>query len=118
LTALTPNSIACRDDLERQLDEIRRVGYARSQAESDDGVGSVAVAVLDGNGTARAAISVSAPLVRIAPESESQWIEAIRDAAAKLKDRLWGGPSLRKPADHSTRNERTSIKRKRAKTTC
>jgi len=90
LRSLTPNSVANRDDLERQLDEIRELGFARSRAESDDGVGSVAVAVLDKAGTPRAAISVSAPLVRITEEREALWIEAIQDAAQKLQARLWG----------------------------
>jgi len=92
LPTLTPNSVADRDELERQLEEVRRLGFARSQAESDDGVGSVAVAVQDKEGTARAAISVSAPLIRITKETEALWIETIQSAAIKLQARLWGDP--------------------------
>jgi IclR family acetate operon transcriptional repressor len=89
LPTLTTNSVATRDELEQQLDEVRAVGYARSRAESDDGVGSVAVAVMDRDGTARAALSVSAPLVRMKPETEPLWIEALQTAAKKLSARLW-----------------------------
>lgn len=90
LPTLTPNSIATRDELERQLKKIRADGYARSRAESDDGVGSIAVAVLDNAGEACAAISVVAPLVRIKPELERRWIEAARKASEKLHVWLWG----------------------------
>lgn len=90
LPTLTPNSIESRDELERQLEEIRELGYARSRAESDEGVGSVAVAVLDPQRIARAAISVSAPLIRFNAERDTLWISAIQDAAIKLQDRLWG----------------------------
>jgi DNA-binding IclR family transcriptional regulator len=94
LPTLTPNSIRSRDELERQLDEIRELGYARSRAESDEGVGSVAIAVLDRQRIAHAAISVSAPLIRFNPEREKLWIEAIQKAAAKLQARLWGNLEL------------------------
>jgi len=90
LPTLTPNSIGSRDALERQLEEIRELGYARSQSESDEGVGSIAVAVLDKQRIARAAISVSAPLARFNPERDVLWIDAIQDAARKLQARLWG----------------------------
>lgn len=90
LPTLTPNSISSRDALERQFDEIREFGYARSRAESDDGVGSIAVAVLDKQNVARAAISVSAPLVRFSPERDKLWIGAIKRAATQLQARLWG----------------------------
>jgi DNA-binding IclR family transcriptional regulator len=94
LPTLTPNSIGSRAELERQLDEVRKLGFARSRAESDEGVCSVAVAVLDKQHVARAAISVSAPLIRFSPEREKLWIEATQDAAVKLQARLWGNPEL------------------------
>jgi DNA-binding IclR family transcriptional regulator len=90
LPTLTPNSIGSRDALERQLEEIRRLGYARSRAESDEDVGSVAAAVLDKEQFGRAAISISAPLVRFNAEREKLWIAAAQDAARKLQARLWG----------------------------
>lgn len=90
LLTLTPNSVGTRDELERQLAEIREHGYARSRAESDEGVGSVAVAVLNNQDEAQAAISISAPLVRIKPEVEAVWIKAVQRAANKLRARLWG----------------------------
>lgn len=92
LPSLTQNSVLNREQLLVQLAEIRDAGFARSFAESDAGVGSVAIAVLDREGSPRAAISVSAPLLRITPESEESWVEALRTAAESLQARLWGGP--------------------------
>jgi IclR family transcriptional regulator, acetate operon repressor len=105
LRTLTENSVASRDELERQLEKIRKLGYASSRGESDEGVGSVAVAVLGQDGTARAAISVSAPLVRIKADTEALWIEALQSAAEKLSARLWGDFSVVSP-DGTETNER------------
>lgn len=117
LRTLTENSVASRDELERQLEKIRELGYASSRAESDEGVGSMAVAVLDQDGTARAAISVSAPLVRIKPDTEPLWIEALQSAAAKLSARLWGDFRVVSP-EGAKGNEPTSQETKREKPSC
>lgn len=92
LPALTENSVTTRDKLEHQLEEARTLGYARSRAESDDGVGSLAVAICDRRGVGKAGISISAPTARIAPEKETQWISAIQHAASRLERRLWEMP--------------------------
>jgi len=89
LRVVTERSVRSRSELERQLDEIRERGYAASRAESTDGVGSIAVAVLDPKGSGRAAISVSAPLTRITPEAEARWVDAARNSAERLGALLW-----------------------------
>jgi DNA-binding IclR family transcriptional regulator len=94
LPALTQRTLTTVTELERQLAKIRRVGFARSRAESTDGVGSIAVAVTDRRGVGRAAVSVSAPLTRVTPENEALWVAAARDVADRLRVRLWGKPEL------------------------
>lgn len=78
--------------LEAELDEVRRRGFSRSRSVSNEGVGSVALAILDRRGVARAAIGVSAPKTRVTPEREAEWEEALRAAAEKLRGRLWNQP--------------------------
>tara|TARA_R110000787_G_scaffold9886_7_gene34196 strand:+ start:1654 stop:2514 length:861 start_codon:yes stop_codon:yes gene_type:complete len=117
LRTLTENSVASRDELEHQLEKIRELGYASSRAESDEGVGSMAVAVLDQDGTARTAISISAPLVRIKPETEPLWIEALQSAAAKLSARLWGDFSVISP-EGAKNNELPFQETEREKPSC
>lgn len=94
LPAVTDRSVKTVAELEKQLAKIRKDGFARSRAESTDGVGSIAVAVLDNNGVARGAISVSAPVTRMSRDSEASWIEGAKQAAEELRARLWAAPSL------------------------
>lgn len=62
---LTPNSVRRRAKLERELDLIRRRGYATSNEESELGVSSVAVAFPSGNTPTRIAFNVSVPSSRM-----------------------------------------------------
>jgi DNA-binding IclR family transcriptional regulator len=93
LPALTEQTVSSLSELERQLIKIRKAGFARSRAESTEGVGSIAVAVVDSHDVGRAAISISAPLTRITSESEALWVAAARNAADKLRTKLWGVPN-------------------------
>ena len=94
LRVLTERSVSTLPELEKQLEKIRRAGFAKSRGESTDGVASIAVAVLDRRGVGRAAISISAPVTRITPDLESVWVEAAQAAAAALRARLWGRPEV------------------------
>jgi DNA-binding IclR family transcriptional regulator len=93
LATLTDRSVATRTELERQLQKVRRDGYARTREESEDGVTSIAIAIRDQRDAARAAISIAAPLSRGSVESEAGWVAAARKAAAELSTRLWNVPS-------------------------
>ena len=66
-TSLTPRTVRTRADLEAQLDETRRRGWALEQGETEAGVSCVGVAVLDSAKAPIAAMSVSVPDVRITP---------------------------------------------------
>ena len=81
-------------DLEAELEEVRQRGFARSRSTSTEGVGSVAVAILDRRGIARAALGISAPKSRVTPEREAAWIASVRGGAEKLRGRLWGLPDV------------------------
>ena len=64
LVQLTPKSIGTREDLLAALGTIRRLGYAASNGESEDGVCSVAIA-LDPPVNPPIAINVSIPASRM-----------------------------------------------------
>ena len=55
----TPHSLTSRDELHRQLDEIRRRGYALDDGENEIGVRCVGAAVHDHTGTVLGGVSVS-----------------------------------------------------------
>lgn len=94
LPILTNRSVRTRVRLERELEEIRRRGYARSFEESEGGVCSIAVAVCDHGGQARAGISVAVPLSRHNLSREADWVVAAKRAASDIQARLWGSKDL------------------------
>lgn len=83
LERMTPHSIGTRAELLEHLDAIRRAGYATSTEESEEGVGSIAVA-LSGARTPRHAVNASGPLARLAEPRWSAMLDAVRDAADQI----------------------------------
>jgi DNA-binding IclR family transcriptional regulator len=88
LSQVTPQSISRRSELERQLDRVRRLGYATNREESEEGVASVAVAIPSGSPGLRLALNVSAPLSRLPAGKIKEFSAALKEAAAGLGDRL------------------------------
>jgi DNA-binding IclR family transcriptional regulator len=84
LTALTDRSLATKTVLRRQLERVRRRGYAASSGESESGVASIAAAVIAADGTPRAAISIAAPATRATPERIGTWLPLLFAAVAEL----------------------------------
>ena len=61
---MTQNSIATREDLDDELEAIRKRGYAINRDESEIGVSAVAAAFRAGATERMAAFSVSTPSTR------------------------------------------------------
>ena len=84
LPALTGHSITSRGQLEDELAAVRERGFALNREESEDGVASVAVAVLDGRRAPVAALSVSAPISRLADGLAGEIAAQLRVVAQRL----------------------------------
>jgi DNA-binding IclR family transcriptional regulator len=84
LAAVTDKTITDRAELVRELETIRRRGYATSAGESEVGVGSVAVAVCNPAGEPRAGLSVALPLDRWSASFEQHAVEQLTQVAATL----------------------------------
>lgn len=80
LVPQTDRSVSSLPALFAALEDVRANGYATNYEESEEGVGSAAVALRDASGTALAAVAVAVPTVRLSGEKR-------RDIAAVLVDR-------------------------------
>lgn len=87
LTGVTEHSITTRTDLERDLQTIRRRGYATSDEESEDGVASVAVPVSGAAGT-WLGLNVSVPVQRMTAANRTTISAALKAASAELSQVL------------------------------
>ncbi len=87
LTARTPNTITSLQDLERELANIRRRGYAENRHESEVGVASIAAPIRDGAGICVAALSMAGPIERI-DQRRDTLVEAVTYFARITSQRL------------------------------
>jgi IclR family acetate operon transcriptional repressor len=79
LATSTPNTVASRTLLFKQLAEVRERGYAVNNAESEGDVSAVAAVIRDTNGRVRGALSITAPLTR----ADATWISAAAEAVVR-----------------------------------
>jgi IclR family transcriptional regulator, acetate operon repressor len=73
-----------------QADEIRTKGYATSIDELEVGLSAISAPVLDADGAAIAALSISGPTSRLTAERIEALAPLLRDEAASLTRRLRG----------------------------
>jgi IclR family acetate operon transcriptional repressor len=90
LEQLTSRSLASVADLEADLAAIRERGFATNFGQSEPDVAAVAVAV-PGRPDRGAAITVSAPITRLAEDDAPRIAQAAARAAAELQRRSLGG---------------------------
>ncbi|MFI7481156.1 IclR family transcriptional regulator [Kocuria sp. M1R5S2] len=84
LTPRTEHSVTDRDELRRQVEQIRAQGWVGQQEEHDIGMTAVAVPVLSPSGRLIAAITLAAPVFRIDLAGLQSYVPALRQAAAEL----------------------------------
>lgn len=88
LQPLTENTVTDPDQLLAQLDEIRRLGYARDHGETTTFATCIAAPILDARNRAVAAISISGPTSRFNPPSQSDVVEALLKTTAAISEGL------------------------------
>jgi DNA-binding IclR family transcriptional regulator len=84
LAGATRNSITQLELLERELAQVRRLGYARDNEELEMGVRCIAAGVYDDTGKLLAGLSLSAPAERL----HDDWIPVLLSTAAKISETL------------------------------
>lgn len=88
LERYTSGTIRTRKQLEAALAEARTLGYGVDEEEYTVGVRCLAVPVLDHEGRAVAALSVSVPIVRFGERQQSRALAALRESARLLSQAL------------------------------
>lgn len=84
LDAWTPNTITRREDLSRQLGEIRRRGFAETVDELEEGFSGVATVVRGSAGEVVGALSICGPTQRLSAPRRAQFGAALCRAADSL----------------------------------
>jgi DNA-binding IclR family transcriptional regulator len=81
LTRLTARTTTSRAELQRELAEVARRGYATAFSESEEAVSTVAVAVRDPIGRVRCALSIAAPGSRLTPKNVDKFAALLQRTA-------------------------------------
>lgn len=84
----TINTLTDADKLRRQVDDVRRRGYAIEVGENEDGLMCIGVPILDRTGYPVAAMSLSAPERRMKPELTAVAADALKGAAKRISIHL------------------------------
>ncbi|HTO48846.1 MAG TPA: IclR family transcriptional regulator [Burkholderiales bacterium] len=80
LPAFTKNTIHALPALEKELDRVRRQGYAIDNEEAELGVRCIGAGIRDDTGALVAGLSISSPAERMKPG----WAAMVKDTAEKI----------------------------------
>ena len=80
LPVFTRNTVRDTSALNRELERIRRLGYAFDQEEAEKGVSCIGAGIYDDEGRLVAGLSVSAPSNRL----DKAWGPRVRDVAERI----------------------------------
>lgn len=94
LVPYTPFTLTRLEDLKRELETVRRKGYALDNEERELGVRCVAAPVFGPGGEVVAALSLSAPASRLSLEEAHRLAPRVVEAARKASLRLGFVPAL------------------------
>ncbi|MFE0419282.1 IclR family transcriptional regulator [Streptomyces tendae] len=84
LPPVTTATMTHRSDLLAELERVRERGYAINAGESEEGIGSIGVALVGPGGRPAGGLSVGAPLSRLTDEKRDRYVRLLVDACEKL----------------------------------
>ena len=88
----TANTITNMDTLKKEIDQVRKQGYALDNEECEEGVRCIAVPVRNFSGEVVAGISLSAPITRMDKDRTEQIIQYLKSIGADASKELgWAG---------------------------
>ncbi|NLX61607.1 MAG: IclR family transcriptional regulator [Tissierellia bacterium] len=77
LTKYTENTIVNKEDLNAELEKIRKNGYGFDNEEKELGVSCIGAPVFDLNDEAIACITISGPTSRFTEENKEKWVKDV-----------------------------------------
>lgn len=86
--AYTPNSITNFDALMTELNQVKEQGYAIDNEERELGLFCIGAPILNRNGDAIAAISISGPKSRLKDDHLEEKIERVKKAAFRISENI------------------------------
>jgi IclR family acetate operon transcriptional repressor len=93
LTRLTPRTTVDIDLLDKQLEEVRELGYAASFEERDSGAASISAPVFGMSGELIAVLGIGAPTQRLGPTDVGRLVPAVEAAAERASRQLGFRPT-------------------------
>ena len=94
LPRLTSNTIVDRKVFEQELIKIRRLGYATSHEEEQEGLSAIAAPVCDHSTNACAAVAVSGPTYRLDPDEIEAFVGPLLETTHKISRQLGCVPAM------------------------
>ncbi|MBA1337122.1 MAG: Transcriptional regulator, IclR family [Firmicutes bacterium] len=88
LKEYTKNTIRRREDLIRELKEVREKGFAVDNQEREEGVKCIAAGVKNRTGRVVAAVSISGPVDRFGDNRMGELVEMVKKCAASISTEL------------------------------
>ncbi len=88
LPRLTDSTVTSRSDLEDQLEQVLRTGYATTFEEYELGLNAVAVPVRDHTGIVVAAVSASGPAYRLVPDRIQEVAGVLETSSVRISRRM------------------------------
>jgi IclR family transcriptional regulator, acetate operon repressor len=95
LTRLTPRTTVDIDLLDKQLEEVRDLGYAASFEERDSAAASISAPVFGLSGELVAVLGIGAPTQRLGPTDVGRLAPAVQAAAERASRQLGFRPALK-----------------------
>lgn len=86
LKRYTKNTLTNLDDFLEELEKVKKDGYAIDNEEQEIGLTCIGAPILDKNGNAIAAISMSGPTVRMKEDDFQHKIERLKEIASEISE--------------------------------
>jgi DNA-binding IclR family transcriptional regulator len=88
MESYTRNTITSEEDFRKEIEAIRRSGYAIDDEEREEGLRCIGAPVRDSSGEVIAAVSIAGPVFRITRDRTASLAAAVVKSAGQISDAL------------------------------